>query len=549
MKSTYPIIVVVMTALVLLSGCAGANPSTAAILATNEAAAATSVAQLATNTQAAIVAATGVVLTQNAPPTPTPTPPTPLKPLVVAEYTPAAAARTIEQICADALPATEPETRTFTQAEQVLEEGVDYRAVFCTGAGPVYVDLLEEQTPITVNNFVFLADKGYYNNTTFHRVIDQFMAQGGDPTATGTGDPGYSFEDEFVPDLRFDGPGKLAMANSGPATNGSQFFITTVPTSNLNDRHTIFGQVIEGQANVENIRLRDPDNPVVASTPTNTPSPADATAEATAADATAEATAADATAEATAADVTAEATAADATAEATAADATAEATVESNPPGEALNTVIIITDPTTVQLATKVTAAQDEVVAAMDGIDDLISGELAAMLENTKAVQTTDEAVTAAPEAAREALGKVLADNNHQYRVSSLLNNIACDVNQVQFIGAGYTLDAFASAADASAALADPAWAQIPLDSGFTDQGPSGSVPYPVFSQQITACDQPAVRAMTYWQRGPFIVTLEITLPASSSGSLPALGRVLSDFVGGRIYEPLLTTVLYKDIH
>ncbi len=170
----------------------------------------------------------------------------------------AQSAQTPAEICANALPAAEPQSRDFARAEQVLEPGVDYRAIFCTEAGPIYVDLFEEYTPITVNNFVFLAQQGYYNNTTFHRVIENFMAQGGDPTGTGTGGPGYQFQDEFVGFLNFDAPGWLAMANAGPQTNGSQFFITTAPTPHLNFRHTIFGEVLEGQANVEAIKLRDP---------------------------------------------------------------------------------------------------------------------------------------------------------------------------------------------------------------------------------------------------------------------------------------------------
>jgi cyclophilin family peptidyl-prolyl cis-trans isomerase len=166
-------------------------------------------------------------------------------------------ARTPAEICESA-DVSEPTTRSFAQPDQVLQPTVDYRAIFCTDAGPIYIDLLEDYTPITVNSFVFLAEQGYYNNTTFHRVIQDFMAQGGDPTATGTGGPGYQFQDEFLPFLRFNEPGLLAMANAGPATNGSQFFITTVPTPHLNDRHTIFGVVLEGQENVTNIRLRDP---------------------------------------------------------------------------------------------------------------------------------------------------------------------------------------------------------------------------------------------------------------------------------------------------
>ena len=109
------------------------------------------------------------------------------------------------------------------------------------------IELFPKEAPITVNNFVFLSRDGYYDGVIFHRVIQGFMIQGGDPTGTGGGGPGYKFEDEFVPTLVFDQPGYLAMANSGPRTNGSQFFITVVPTPHLNGAHTIFGRVIQGQ--------------------------------------------------------------------------------------------------------------------------------------------------------------------------------------------------------------------------------------------------------------------------------------------------------------
>jgi cyclophilin family peptidyl-prolyl cis-trans isomerase len=133
-----------------------------------------------------------------------------------------------------------------------------YSATFKMATGGEFVaQLFPDKAPKTVNNFVFLARNGFYDGTTFHRVIDGFMAQGGDPTGTGTGGPGYAFEDEFS-DLTFDQPGLLAMANSGPNTNGSQFFITFVPTPHLDGKHTIFGQVIEGMDVVEGITRRDP---------------------------------------------------------------------------------------------------------------------------------------------------------------------------------------------------------------------------------------------------------------------------------------------------
>ena len=116
-----------------------------------------------------------------------------------------------------------------------------------TNKGAIVVELFDDQTPVTVGNFVKLSNDGFYNGVIFHRVIKDFMIQGGDPTGTGTGGPGYQFQDEIVSGLAFDKAGLLAMANSGPNTNGSQFFITTVPTPWLTGKHTIFGEVTEGQ--------------------------------------------------------------------------------------------------------------------------------------------------------------------------------------------------------------------------------------------------------------------------------------------------------------
>tara|TARA_B100001559_G_C16382712_1_gene567359 strand:- start:270 stop:779 length:510 start_codon:yes stop_codon:yes gene_type:complete len=116
-------------------------------------------------------------------------------------------------------------------------------AEIVTGKGTISVDLFSEQTPVTVANFVNLASRGFYDNLNFHRVIQDFMIQGGCPSGSGMGGPGYRFADEFLPELRHDSPGKLSMANAGPGTNGSQFFITHVPTPHLDDAHTIFGAV------------------------------------------------------------------------------------------------------------------------------------------------------------------------------------------------------------------------------------------------------------------------------------------------------------------
>ena len=145
--------------------------------------------------------------------------------------------------------------------EMKLESDKRYRVTLHTEKGDINIELFADKTPNTVNNFLFLAQQGYYDNTVFHRVIDNFMAQGGDPTGSGRGGPGYQFEDEFHPDLRHDKPGILSMANAGPNTNGSQFFITHVPTPWLDDRHCVFGQVTSGMDVVLSIPARDPSAP------------------------------------------------------------------------------------------------------------------------------------------------------------------------------------------------------------------------------------------------------------------------------------------------
>lgn len=458
--------------MLLLAACANANPSTVAILGTNEAAAAQS-------TTAANDLATSVNMTQNAPPTPTAAP---IVPVVIAEYTPSADAQTPEQLCAAAEP-VEPESRTFTEAEQVLEDGVDYRAIFCTEVGPVYVDLTEKETPLAVNNLVFLAGKGYYNGLTFHRVLEGFMAQGGDPEGTGAGGPGYEFANEVTPSLRFNAPGKLAMANAGPDTNGSQFFITFGPTPNLDGGYTLFGQVIEGQANVMKIKLRNPDG---------NPPPTE--------------------------------------------------------PGTKLNTVLIVTDPTTVLLTDAPAPSREDVVAAFDGIDALLTGTAAELIDNVKVNQSTEEVVAAAPEAVRADLETLLTSHNHQYRVSSTLNNKACDTTQLQFYSATYKIDAFATAADAAAAIDDALMEKVVTDSGFTTKENSASLTYPLFKADETACENPAIHALTYWRRGTFVVTAEVVWPADAASGTDILDRVLTEFVGSSLFEPVLVDVLYSDI-
>ena len=136
-----------------------------------------------------------------------------------------------------------------------------YTATLHTEKGDIVLELFADKTPNTVNNFVFLARDGFYDGSMFHRVIANFMAQGGDPTGTGRGGPGYRFADEFHPALKHNKPGILSMANAGPNTNGSQFFITHVPTPHLDGKHSVFGQVIGGMDVLMAIPPRDPMNP------------------------------------------------------------------------------------------------------------------------------------------------------------------------------------------------------------------------------------------------------------------------------------------------
>ena len=144
--------------------------------------------------------------------------------------------------------------------KMTIDEQNEYTAVIETDLGNIVLRLFANESPITVNNFVFLAQEGYYDGVMFHRVIHNFMVQGGDPTGTGSGGPGYMFGDEVNNGLKFDKPGLLAMANAGPGTNGSQFFITHVPTPHLTGNHTIFGEVIEGMDTVFAIPERNPQN-------------------------------------------------------------------------------------------------------------------------------------------------------------------------------------------------------------------------------------------------------------------------------------------------
>ncbi|MCB0212243.1 MAG: peptidylprolyl isomerase, partial [Anaerolineae bacterium] len=146
----------------------------------------------------------------------------------------------------------------FAEPEQVIEPDKEYIATIQTEKGDIVVELFPDTAPVNVNSFAFLAEQGWYKDNTFHRVLPDFVAQGGDPTNTGVGFPGYRCSDEVTPKRSFDKAGLLSLANSGPNTNGSQFFITYGPTPNLNANFTIIGQVIEGMDIAEQITPRDP---------------------------------------------------------------------------------------------------------------------------------------------------------------------------------------------------------------------------------------------------------------------------------------------------
>lgn len=153
---------------------------------------------------------------------------------------------------------TELRAGWYEAPEQVIDPARDYQATIETENGDIVLDLFVDTAPVNVNSFAFLAQQGYYQNATFHRVLPGFVAQGGDPTGTGIGFPGYRCGDEVTPERQFDEAGMVALANSGPNTNGSQFFITYGPVPNLNAGFTIIGQVTDGLEVAEQLTPRDP---------------------------------------------------------------------------------------------------------------------------------------------------------------------------------------------------------------------------------------------------------------------------------------------------
>lgn len=154
-------------------------------------------------------------------------------------------------------PVVKPKPKTYSSPpSMVIDTSKQYTAIIETEKGNLVLELFAKDVPKTVNNFVFLAGEGFYDGSTFHRVIPGFMAQGGDPTGTGRGDAGYEFDDEFTEHTHV--AGALSMANKGPNTNSAQFFITYTPQHALDGKHTVFGQLIEGIDVLENLTPRDP---------------------------------------------------------------------------------------------------------------------------------------------------------------------------------------------------------------------------------------------------------------------------------------------------
>ncbi|NUQ02905.1 MAG: peptidylprolyl isomerase [Anaerolineae bacterium] len=397
--------------------------------------------------------------------------------LLIAPAAFAQTAQTPQQIC-DAAAAPEPATREYAAAEQVLDASLDYAAVFCTGAGAVYVDLFEDYAPITVNNFVFLAQQGYYNNTTFHRVIENFMAQGGDPTGTGTGGPGYQFEDEFIGFLNFDRSGWLAMANAGPGTNGSQFFITTTPTPHLDFRHTIFGEVLEGQENVVAIDLRDP------------------------------------------------------------AAATA--------PGEALNTIVIVTDPALVQTTytAPAPAVAEDYEAAMEQLNNSIPAPLLVDSEFSGVFSSEQTLALLPGDQSDGSAAAFFGAHGHSQRVQHRVTNATCDLASAGFMAISYGLDRFASPEEAAAALAEGWYEQSYIDQGFAASAEEGTTA-PMLTRTRTVCEVDAIDAVMFLQRGRAVAIVSATVPA---GDDVPLALLLQQGVAQNTYEYLFAAQIRTEL-
>lgn len=399
--------------------------------------------------------------------------------------------QTPSALCEAATPAQSGETLSFDAAEEVLEEDVDYLAVFCTSAGPILVDLYEELTPITVNNFVFLAQSGYYNNTNFHRVIPDFMAQAGDPTNTGSGNPGYQFEDEVFDDLLFDHAGQLAMANAGPGTNGGQFFITTVATDWLNGNHTIFGDVLAGQTNVESIRIRDPQQSLEPGTLLET--------------------------------------------------------VVIVQGAEAVEVVEEALEPASRDTADAALETLDFYVSTIldrfgVAFGDPLSENFTAD-EMANAVLDTD-AVVASIEGAQVAAAEFFASHNHEYSLNAVYANSECALDNLPIYSVSYRLDAYPSAEEAAAALEDPALADLQAAQDFEPYAGDFPLTYAAYTRAQTNCDLDMVAARAFVQRGRFVTMQELVVTADNAD----IAALLPEAFTMPLFEDALADMLRPEL-
>lgn len=383
-------------------------------------------------------------------------------------------AQTPTQLCEAALPnVTDAATQTYDAAPaQILEEGVDYRAIFCTEQGAIYVDLYEQFTPITVNNFVFLSNAGYYNNTTFHRVIADFMVQGGDPLGNGTGGPGYEFEDEFLPFLSFYRPGLLAMANAGPATNGSQFFITRVPTPHLDGAHTIFGEVLQGQDVVMNITDRDP-------------------------------------------------------------QLDSEA-------GDTLNTVLIITDPATVQTPAAYTGEQTlETISTIFAEDPTFTQ----LEQGTGVFNGVEASVAQYEETAQAVATNWYGLEGFTFEAGSVWQVTECPADPNLF-GVGLRVLDWGTLENAYTAVQDVALTELMSAQGFAPFESSEELGGPVFSRSTSAyCDKAGIQARYIVAEGHYVLMIDVVLDEKVDG-LEQLPSFLKYNLGAFFEQEFWTKIL-----
>jgi cyclophilin family peptidyl-prolyl cis-trans isomerase len=391
-------------------------------------------------------------------------------------------AQTPDALCEAALPdVEEPDDRAFSAGpEQVLEAGVDYYAILCTGEGAVYINLFEQYTPQTVNSFVFLAQSGYYNNTNFHRVLANFMVQGGDHTGTGSGGPGYQFADEVLPFLAMSNPGVLAMANSGPGTNGSQFFVTRVPTQWLHGAHTVFGKVIEGQSVVDNMTDRDP---------------------------------------------------------ATATES-----------GVTLNTVLIITDPSTVDVdytPPPVPTAQDTIDTINASIDEIFVQGPAVSPTVENVFESVDDAVGQFDGDAQEIAAELYEAHGFNHEVGGFWEVDECPTER-DLLGVGFSMIDLDSEENAAAFVDDENLTALQQAQGFVaveDEGgylaSAGFTTNVIYTKsEESICETLNSYTRYVWNRGRYVMVFDVIITEGviPTEQLPAvaanLGFVFSGYVG-----------------